>query len=129
LQGNLSLINRMQKFIKSFGYAFSGIACAFKTQFNFRFHLAAMLLVCLAGWYVNLAANEWLWLIAASGMVVVAELFNTAIEVLVDLVSPAYHEKAKVVKDVAAAAVLLAAVTAVGIGLIILMPKLLHHVA
>ncbi len=119
----------MQKFLKSFGYAFSGLVYAFKTQFNFKFHITAMFTIGIAGWYLNLAANEWRWLIAASGLVLIAELFNTAIEVLVDLVSPSYHEKAKAVKDVAAAAVLLAAVTAIAIGLLIFIPKLLHHVA
>ncbi|ACU02684.1 diacylglycerol kinase family protein [Pedobacter heparinus] len=119
----------MQKFIKSFSYAFSGIAYAFKTQFNFKFHVVAVLIAGIAGWYFQLASGEWLWLIAASGLVIVAELFNTAIEVLVDLVSPAYHEKARIVKDVAAAAVLLAAGTALIIGLVIFIPKLLDHVA
>ena len=119
----------MQKFIKSFSYAFSGIAYAFKTQFNFKFHIAALLIAGITGWYFRLAVSEWLWLVAASGLVIVAELFNTAIEVLVDLVSPAYHEKAKVVKDVAAAAVLLAALTAIIIGLAVFIPKLLNHAA
>lgn len=114
----------MQKFIKSFGYAFSGVAYAFKTQFNFKIHLIAMLIVCISGWHFQLMANEWLWLIAASGLVIVAELFNTAIEVLVDLVSPSYHDRAKIVKDVAAAAVLMAAATAVMIALLIFIPKI-----
>lgn len=119
----------MQKFLKSFGYAFSGLAYAFKTQFNFKFHITAMLIAGIAGWYLNLTANDWRWLIAASGLVLLAELFNTAIEVLVDLVSPSYHEKAKAAKDLAAAAVLLAAITAIGIGLLIFVPKLLQHAA
>lgn len=119
----------MQKFLKSFGYAFSGLAYAFKTQFNFKFHIMAMLIAGIAGWSFNLTANDWCWLVVASGLVLLAELFNTAIEVLVDLVSPAYHEKAKAAKDLAAAAVLLAAITAIGIGLLIFVPKLLQHAA
>lgn len=116
----------MAKFIKSFGYAFSGIAHAFKSQFNFRFHLVALLLVCIAGWYFRLSSGEWLWIVAAAGMVLFSELFNTAIEVLVDLVSPEIHPKAKIIKDVAAAAVLLTALTAIIIGLIVFIPKLNH---
>lgn len=116
----------MTKFIKSFGYAFSGIAHAFKSQFNFRFHIAALIVVGLAGWYFQLSAGEWLWVVAAAGIVLLSELFNTAIEVLVDLVSPDIHPKAKIIKDTAAAAVLIAAITAILIGLIIFIPKIAH---
>lgn len=114
----------MTKFIKGFGYAFSGIAYAGKSQFNFRFHIGVLMLVGIAGWYYQLNSSEWLWIIAASGMVLGAELFNTAIEVLVDLVSPEIHPKAKIIKDVAAGAVLIAAFAAVLIGLIIFLPKI-----
>ena len=82
------------------------------------------MLVGIAGWYYQLNSSEWLWIIAASGMVLGAELFNTAIEVLVDLVSPEIHPKAKIIKDVAAGAVLIAAFAAVLIGLIIFLPKI-----
>lgn len=114
----------MAKFIKSFGYAFSGVAHGFRSQFNFRFHLAALLLVSLAGWYFQLSAGEWLWIVVAATMVLMAELFNTALEVLVDLVSPEIHPKAKIIKDVAAGAVLIASIGAVIIGLIIFIPRL-----
>ena len=118
--------DNMSKFIKSFGYAFSGISHAFKSQFNFRFHVIVLILVLIAGSYFNLSASEWLWIVAAAGIVLFSELFNTALEVLVDLVSPNIHPKAKIIKDVAAAAVLIAAVTAVIIGLIIFIPKLTY---
>jgi diacylglycerol kinase len=85
----------MAKFIKSFGYAFSGIAYAFKSQFNFRFHVVALFIVGLAGWYFQLSANEWLWIVAATGIVLLSELFNTAIEVLVDLGFSGYSSKSK----------------------------------
>ncbi len=115
----------MLKFLKSFTYSFSGIVYAFKHEQNFRLHLISLVLVLLAGWYFNLTANEWLWITAAAGIVITAELFNTALEVLVDLVSPDVHQKAKIVKDVAAAAVVVAAILALVIGLIIFVPKLL----
>ncbi|MHA4893271.1 diacylglycerol kinase family protein [Pedobacter sp. PWIIR3] len=114
----------MRKFLKSFTYSFSGIVYAFKYEQNFRLHLISLLSVTLAGWYFKLSANEWLWIIAASGIVITAELFNTALEVLVDLVSPGVHPKAKIVKDVSAAAVVVAAILALTIGLIIFIPKL-----
>ncbi len=83
-----------------------------------------MLIVIILGWYLRLSLSEWLWIIAASALVIIIELLNTAIEVLVDLVSPAYHEKAKIIKDVAAGAVLVSAVFAALTGLLIFIPKI-----
>jgi len=114
----------MRRFIKSFGYSFEGIAYAFKFEPNFRFHLVALIIVGILGWYYHLSPQEWLWIAAVSAVVIMAELFNTAIEVLVDLVSPDIHPKAKIVKDVASAAVLVASILAVITGLIIFIPKL-----
>jgi undecaprenol kinase len=114
----------MRRFLKSFGYSFEGIAHAFKFEPNFRFHMGALIVVVLAGWYFHLSASEWLWIVAVSAVVIMAELFNTAIEVFVDLVSPEIHPKAKIIKDLASAAVLVAAVLAAIIGLIVFIPKL-----
>lgn len=119
----------MSRFVKSFGYAFAGLGYAFKSQLNFKVHFIALILISITGWWYKLSAVEWLWVIAASGLVLITELLNTAIEVLVDLVSPAVHPKAKIIKDVAAGAVLLAALTAVVIGLIIFIPKIFNHAA
>lgn len=113
----------MRKLIKSFGYAFSGIAYTTKTQLNFKIHLAAIVLVGLAGWYFQLQASEWLWIILAIGLVLVTELLNTAIEILVDLVSPGFNEQAGRVKDVAAGAVVVAAIISVVIAAVIFLPK------
>lgn len=119
----------MQKFIKGFGYAFAGIGYALKTQLNFKVHCLAMALVILLGWYFKLSAQEWLWIALACGFVMASELFNTAIEVLVDFVSAEIHPKAKIIKDVSAAAVLIAALSAVVVGLIIFAPKIIGYVA
>ena len=113
----------MRRLIKSFGYAFSGIAYTTRTQLNFQIHLVAILVVALAGWYFKLTTSEWLWVILAIGLVLVAELVNTAIEILVDLVSPGFNEKAGKVKDVAAGAVVIAAIIAILIGALIFIPK------
>lgn len=115
----------MRRLIKSFGYAFSGIAYTTRTQLNFQIHLAAILVVSLAGWYFKLSTSEWLWIILAIGLVLVTELVNTAIEILVDLVSPGFNEKAGKVKDVAAGAVVIAAIISVLTGAIIFVPKLI----
>jgi len=113
-----------RKFLKGFTYAFQGIIHAFKSQINFKFHTLATVVAVIAGIYCKLDLSEWLWIIAAIAFVLVAELLNTALEVLVDLVSPEYNKKAGIIKDLASAAVLLAALFAMLVGLIIFLPKL-----
>ncbi|MET3113374.1 diacylglycerol kinase [Pedobacter sp. CG_S7] len=115
----------MSRFIKSFGFALNGIVYAFKTQPNFKYHCALTILAVTLGWYYRLNNSEWLWIMVAVAMVLISELLNTAIEILVDLVSPTYNKKAGLVKDTAAAAVLIAAIIAAAIGLIIFVPKFL----
>ncbi|WP_199140126.1 diacylglycerol kinase family protein [Pedobacter sp. ASV12] len=114
----------MNKLLQSFGYAFKGLAYAFRSQLNFKLHCVVTALVVALGLYVQLSVAEWLWISLAIALVLAAELFNTAIEVLVDLVSPTWNDKAGKVKDVAAAAVLLIALLALAIGLFIFVPKL-----
>ena len=113
----------MKKLLKSFSYAFKGIIYAFRTQVNFKIHLVAAATVTLAGFYLNLNNVEWSILAGCIGLVLVVELINTAIEVLVDLVSPAYNKKAGIVKDISAGAVLLAAIIAVIVAAFIFVPK------
>lgn len=113
----------MRRLIKSFGFALSGIAYTAKSQMNFRIHLAAIIGVAAAGWYCKLSPGEWLAIVLAIGLVLVAEGLNTALEILVDLVSPEFNIQAGRVKDVAAGAVLIAAVISVLTGLIIFIPK------
>ena len=113
----------MEKFFKSFVYAFKGLAYALRTQLNFKLHCVSAVCVILLGLYTKLSSAEWLWIVLAIAMVLVLELVNTAIETLVDLVSPQQQAKAGIVKDVAAAAVLVAAFLALSIALIIFVPK------
>lgn len=113
----------MRRLIKSFGYALAGIGYTVKTQMNFRIHLTAIAVVVLAGLYFNLTAAEWLWITFAIGLVLVAELLNTAIELLVDLVSPGFNAQAGKVKDIAAGAVLVAALISLCIAALIFIPK------
>ncbi|TKC12163.1 diacylglycerol kinase family protein [Pedobacter polaris] len=113
----------MKKFLKSFVYSFKGLTYAFKTQLSFRVHCLATILVILLGLYTKLNSSEWLWITVAIALVVVLELINTAIEILVDLVSPQQNSKAGAIKDVASAAVLVAGIMALVIGLIIFVPK------
>ena len=113
------------KFLMSFGYAFKGIKHAFLTQRNFRVHLLVATFVMLAGLLLNISTTEWLVILVVMAVVVSAELFNTAIEGLVDLISPEYNKKAGVIKDCAAAAVLCTAIAAVIVGILIFAPKLI----
>ncbi|MXV17828.1 diacylglycerol kinase family protein [Hufsiella ginkgonis] len=114
----------MKKVVRSFGFAGKGIAWSFRTQFNFRIHIIAALLVTGLGWWVRLSLTEWVCVVLCFAMVMVTEMVNTAIEVLVDLVSPGYHSKAGLVKDIAAGAVLISAILAAIIGCVIFIPKL-----
>ena len=115
----------MNKLWKSFGYAFKGLAYAYRTQLNLRIHLVITAITLLLGWYLSLSANEWLWILLCITIVLSAELLNTSIETLTDMVSPGYHPKAGHVKDIAAAAVTITAVFAIITGCIIFVPKLL----
>lgn len=120
----------MRKFIRGFVYALNGIWHAAATQLNFRVHLVAAVVAVVLGYALHISTGEWLWIILCIAMVLVAELFNTALEFLTDLVSPEYNKKAGLVKDMSAGAVLITAICALIIGLIIFVPKLLvlvHH--
>lgn len=116
----------MNKFIKGFYYAWKGLDYAFQTQVNFRVQLLAALLVTMLSYYLGLSTEEWLWIISAIAIVLVAELANTAMETLVDMISPEFNLKAGIVKDISAAAVLISSILALIIGILILLPKLIH---
>ena len=105
-------------------YAWNGLLYFFRTQKNARVHAIIALLVILFGWLLNLAVWEWLVVVLCIGFVFSAELLNTAIEGLTDLVAPGYNKKAGTVKDLAAGGVLLAAIAAAVAGLIIFIPKI-----
>lgn len=104
--------------------AFRGMRVFWLTTKNLYVHLVAAFLAIILGFYFHVSATEWSLLIFAIGLVIVAEAFNTAIEIDIDLTSPQYHPYARDTKDVAAAAVLLSVFTAVLIGLIIFLPKI-----
>lgn len=116
--------NYLQARIRSFGYAFKGIATFFASQAHAKVHLLAIVLISLLGWALDLQASEWTQIIICMALVVVTEAINTALEFLVDLVSPEYHPLAGKVKDVAAGAVLLASIFSAIIWGIIFIPKI-----
>ncbi len=98
----------------------------FGTQINAKIHLLVALFVLLLGFLFQLFWYEWALILFAIGLVFAMEAANTAIEFLVDLVSPQHNEQAGKVKDLAASAVLIAAITALVIGLLVFVPKFLR---
>ena len=113
-----------KKQLRSFGYAWQGIrSCVGKEQ-NLSFHLIATVCVVAAGVGFSITRGEWTAIVICIGLVIAAELFNSAIERLVDLVSPQRHPVAGQVKDIAAGAVLVCALAAIVVGLIVFIPYL-----
>ena len=110
--------------INSFGFAFKGLKTGLSER-NFRLHILSTVLVILAGLLVGLSATDWVLIFGCIGLVVSMELMNTAIERLVDLVSPEFNEKAGKVKDLGAAAVLVASIAVFIIALIVFIPYLI----
>jgi len=110
---------------KSFRYAFGGLTAFFAEEHNAIVHLFITISVFIGAAFFDLSKGEWIAIILATGFVWVTELFNTAIERLSDLVSKDFHPGIKFVKDVSAAAVLVAAVVAFLTGVIIFLPKIL----
>lgn len=108
--------------IKSFSFALQGLAAFFRTQHNAWIHALAAGLAVAAGFYFRIGAHDWCWIVAAIALVFMAELFNTALEFLCDVVSPEIHPTIKKVKDISAAAVLIAALAAVVVGTIVFWP-------
>lgn len=115
----------MKRRIRSFLYAFRGIYFLFREQPNAWIHLVAAIGVIIAGFLCHLSTIEWGLVIFAIGLVFSAELFNSAIEGIVNKVSPEFNPLAGKIKDLAAGAVLVAAITAAIIGVVIFLPKLI----
>lgn len=111
--------------LKSFKYAFNGLKILFKNEHNARIHLLAAICVVILGVVFQISSYAWIAVALAIGLVFITEIINSAIEYLADFVSPTYHELIKKVKDLAAAAVLVAAITALIIGLLVFVPEIL----
>ena len=113
------------KLIRSFGYALKGIYVATLEQLNIKIHFLAVIVVTIAGLFFQITATEWCLVVICFGMVLTAELLNSAIENLVDLVSPGHHHLAGKVKDIAAGAVLISAVATTVVSLFIFLKYVL----
>jgi diacylglycerol kinase len=115
---------REVKMGKRFLNAFNGMHVFYKTSNHFYILVLAVIAVIFFGFYFNVSNFEWIALVFSIGFVIITEVFNTAIEIDIDLTSPDYHPFARDTKDVAAAAVVLSIFTAAIVGLIVFLPKI-----
>jgi diacylglycerol kinase len=118
----LAKFNRIQ----SFQYAFAGLWYTLKTQRNAQIHLIAALIVFGLGVWLNLTFSEWAIISLTVGFVITTEMLNTVAESAMDYTTLDFDPQVKIIKDVAAGAVLVAAVTSVLVGLLILGPPLYY---
>lgn len=110
----------------SFKYAFQGIWASFKSERNMKIHVFMMIFVILCGIFLNINLGEWITCLILFALVIGAELFNTAIEAVVDMISLEKSPQAKLAKDISAGAVLVFAMASALIGLLIFVPKILE---
>lgn len=119
------MINALKKHTISFKHAFDGIVWAFQTQPNFKIHVLISIVVCTFAYYFGFTIAEWLILILTISIGLVIEMLNTAIEATTDAIDLAFRPDIKIAKDVSAGAMLVYAISAVIIGILLFIPKLL----
>lgn len=120
-----SSIMKTKKMINSFKNAFNGMIVSFKQERNMKIHISIMFLVILLGIIFKIKMVEWIICIICFALVIGGELFNTAIEITIDIAMPNFNEKAKKAKDISAGAVLVLAIASAIIGFIIFLPKII----
>ena len=117
-----------EKKIKSFIYALTGLKIAWLEEHNFRFHIGFAVITLIAAWFFDLSQTEFLIIIFMIGFILTAEAFNTALEELCDKFQPSHDPHIAKIKDLAAAAVFIAATTALIVGIIIFTPYVLPYI-
>lgn len=116
----------MINFLKGFLYAFNGLVFFLKNERNGRIQLVISIVIAMLAWWLHVSASEWIILLACIATVLSFEMINSAIEKLCNLVHPEYHAAVKVIKDIAAGAVLWVSVFSGIIGFIIFLPKIVY---
>ena len=119
------LMHKNHPLSESIGYALEGLKFTYRGGRNFKIQIGFALLITILGLVLKIEPSDWLVLTVTIVLVLILELVNTAIETVVDMVSLEINPLAKIAKDVAAGAVLVAAVGSILVGLIIFLPKLL----
>jgi diacylglycerol kinase (ATP) len=117
----------IRKRVASFSHAFRGVSALLRTQHNARLHLAATVAALALGYVLAISSGEWLAVVLAVGMVWTAEALNTAVEFLADEISLERRDFLGIAKDVGAAGVLFASVSALAVGLIVFGPHLIEY--
>jgi diacylglycerol kinase len=118
---SFSIIERF----RSFRHALNGIKILITEEHNARIHLVVALVVVLLSFYFKISAIEWLFVLFSIGLVVVLEVINTVVENIADFISPETNESIKKIKDLSAAAVFIGSLTAVLVGCIIFIPRII----
>ena len=111
--------------LRSFKFAFRGLIYLFRDEHNAWIHALAAIVIIAMGLAFKLTGFEWVAILFAIALVFITELINSAIENMVDLMHPELHPKAGKIKDLAAAAVLIASIIALIIGVLIFLPKII----
>ncbi len=111
--------------LRSFGYAITGIKIAWREEFNFRVDVVCAIVTLTVGWFLSITRTEWMFVIAMIGFVLAAETFNTALEEFCDMVKSEHDPHIAKIKDLAAGATLVAAITAFCVGCDIFIPHFL----
>jgi diacylglycerol kinase len=124
----MKLKKQSNKLFRAFAYAGNGIRYSSINEVNFRIHLFSTFTVIVAGFCFNISGSEWLAVITCCMLVMAAEMFNTAIEAFCNCISPGTLPAIKIVKDVAAGAVLVTAIGSGIMGLLIFIPKIINAV-
>lgn len=119
-------MSRLRGHRDSFTYAFDGLKTAIKQEPNFQVHVVIAILVLITAALLKFSLYEWLLTLFTIAYVVILELVNTSLEALVDIVSPDKHPKAKIAKDVAASAVLMAVILSLIVLATMFIPKIIE---
>lgn len=114
----------IKKLIKSFKFAINGIKETIKNEQNMKIHFFMMIAVIIAGIIFKISKLEWIICIILFGLVISSELFNTAIENTIDLITKEKNENARIAKDASAGAVLIISISSAIIGFMIFIPKI-----
>lgn len=114
--------------LESFKNAFNGIKSVAKSERNMKIHLLATVLVLMLSFFLKLSGTEFLAVCITIAIVLICEIFNTVTELLVDIIVDVYHPKAKIIKDMAAGAVLISAVMSLVVAYIIFFDKIMEYI-
>ncbi|MDR1678479.1 MAG: diacylglycerol kinase family protein [Prevotellaceae bacterium] len=115
----------IHKRLKSFTFAVNGLKILLREEHNAQIHLAITICVTIIGFLLQISLIEWIAVVLCIGLVFALELVNSAVENMCDFISPEKNEMIKKVKDLSAAAVLVAAACSVIVGLIVFLPKII----